>query len=293
MGRTLRNTNPQTLVGSVGAKVRETREAVGMSRRVLSSLSGVSVRFLAQLEAGDGNISIARLEMIAQALEVPIERLLSSPVTHAAPSEEIVARFHAAPPEVQRQILDLLGVKAAAVQRHGRICLIGLRGAGKSTLGEAAATALDLPFLELNEVVEELAGMPVSEIMALYGPEGYRRLESDALTRIIETRRRVLVAAAGGVVSEPDTFARLLESFHTIWIKAEAQEHMDRVRGQGDMRPMGRDPKAMDQLRAILSARETLYAKAEGVVDTSGFSPERSLKALLELIETKGFLEGM
>ena len=156
--------------------------------------------------------------------------------------------------------------------------------------GAAAATALDVPFLELNQVIEELGGMPVPEIMALYGPEGYRHLEADALSRIVETHQRVIVAAAGGVVAEPTTYNQLLTNFHTIWLKAAPEEHMDRVREQGDTRPMTGNPEAMAQLRTILTSREALYARAEGAVDTTGSTVAQSLNQLLTLIEDRGYL---
>ncbi len=285
MGRVMPTPEPSSLVARVGQRVRAARDAKGMSRRELSETSGVSLRFLAQLEAGDGNISIGRLETIATALECRIEDLVGS----GAPGD-LQSRFSQAPAAVQKRVLELLRVDEDADPRQERICLIGLRGAGKSTLGRGAAEALGVPFIELNTVIEERAGIPVAEIMALYGPEGYRQLEADALMQVAQSRSRVVVEAAGGIVAEPESFDRLLEQFHTVWIKAGSEDHMNRVRAQGDTRPMGNDPRAMDQLRAILKAREAAYSRADGVVDTAGATVSDSLKALIALIEARAFL---
>jgi len=174
--------------------------------------------------------------------------------------------------------------------RAERVCLIGLRGAGKSTLGAQVAEKLDVQFLELNKEIEAHGGMPVSEIMALYGHEGYRRLESDALDRVVLHHDRVVLAVAGGVVADPQTFAKLLTNFHTIWLKASPQEHMDRVRAQGDERPMAGNPAAMRQLKSILKSRETLYERAQVHLDTSGAVQERSLEQLLDIIAERNFI---
>ena len=285
----LSNPTSQDLVRRVGERVRQARAQSSLSRRALSERSGVSPRFLARLEAGDGNISIARLQDIAEALDLKIEWFVKGEDPLMPGDAFPVERFRDAPAEVQRRILGMLQPETTTA-RAERICLIGLRGAGKSTLGEAAAKALDVPFIELNSVIETAAGIPVSEIMALYGTEGYRQLEADALSQVIETQPRAVVAVAGGIVAEPDSFTRLLDRFHTVWVRASADDHMARVRAQGDTRPMGGNPQAMEQLRAILTSRETLYARAEARVDTSGATPEQSLRALLSLIRDNRFL---
>lgn len=284
------NETTSELIRLVGQRVRTARERKGIPRRVLSETSGVSPRYLAQLEAGEGNISIARLQQVAMALGHRIEWFVGEDDPWASDLVRLTELFRAADPSARERALELLSRGSAADLKEERICLIGLRGAGKSTLGAAAATALDVPFLELNQVIEELGGMPVPEIMALYGPEGYRHLEADALSRIVETHQRVIVAAAGGVVAEPTTYNQLLTNFHTIWLKAAPEEHMDRVREQGDTRPMTGNPEAMAQLRTILTSREALYARAEGAVDTTGSTVAQSLNQLLTLIEDRGYL---
>lgn len=274
----------QALQRLVGLRVRATRNARGLSRRVLSERSGVSPRYLAQLEAGEGNISIALLQRVAQALDHPVEAFLAA-------DPDVASLFRAADPTIQAQVLALLRPDAEAVTRANRICLIGLRGAGKSTLGAEVGRALDLPFVELNRAIAEAGGMPVAEIIALYGQEGYRQLEADALDAIVARHDRVIVAVAGGIVAEPATFDRLLERFHTIWLKAAPEEHMARVRAQGDTRPMEGNPQAMAQLRLILSAREALYARADAELDTTGQSVDSSRDALIDLIARHEFLD--
>jgi XRE family aerobic/anaerobic benzoate catabolism transcriptional regulator len=149
-----------------------------------------------------------------------------------------------------------------------------------------------VPFVELNREIEEQSGTAISELLALYGQEGYRKLESQALSRVVATHETVILAVAGGIVSEPETYSYLLNSFHTIWLRARPDEHMSRVRAQGDMRPMAGNPEAMEQLRAILTSRETLYERAEAQIDTSGKTVDATLEELLAMIEKSKFLEG-
>lgn len=274
----------------VADRVRKVRDRKGMSRRVLSDASGVSQRYLAQLEAGDGNISIGLLLRVAIALDHRIEWLVGEDDPWESEILQASELFRVADRATRDAAIDILKSSGCNSMRAARLCLIGLRGAGKSTLGRKAAKSLDVPFLELNEMIESIGGMPVSEIMALYGPEGYRKLEVQALERVSVQYDRVLLAAAGGVVAEPSTFSRLLESYNTIWLKAAPDEHMARVRAQGDERPMAGNPEAMDQLKQILRSREALYARAQATLETSGRSEETSLGELVDLIERREFL---
>jgi XRE family aerobic/anaerobic benzoate catabolism transcriptional regulator len=277
-----------SLIREVGAQVRALREARGIPRRLLSDRSGVSPRYLAQLEAGEGNISIGLLQRVAIALDHPIEKFFGSA---GAPGHSIDRLFNTASEDVQQAVLRLLTGEARNRQRAQRICLVGLRGAGKSTLGARMSAVFDLPFVELNREIEIQSGMPVSEVMALYGQEGYRSLEARAMERVVATHDRVILAVAGGIVAEADTYSALLSNFHTIWIRTSPEEHMARVRAQGDERPMAGNPEAMEQLKSILTAREALYARAEAQLDTSGKSVERSAAELQTLIATHGFLD--
>ena len=278
------------LIARVGERVRQARERKGIPRRVLSETSGVSPRYLAQLEAGEGNISIALLQRVALALDARIEWFITEDDPWASDTHRVVELFRVARPDVRARVLDALTPGKPDAPRAGRVCLIGLRGAGKSTLGAMAGKALGVPFVELNRVIEETSGMPVDELMALYGQEGYRSLEAQAVDRVIATHDSVVLAVAGGIVAEPDTYRNLLGHFHTIWLRTSPDEHMTRVRAQGDERPMAGNPEAMAQLRSILTSRETLYARAEAQLDTSGKTVEASLAELLALIEARGFL---
>jgi len=271
-------------VALVGERVRKARERRGISRRKLSELSQVSLRYLAQLEGGSGNISIALLWRVSKALDHRIEWLVSADDPWMSEIAQASELFRGATRERRRQVMKILDPEGPAQVRQKRLCLIGLRGAGKSTLGKLLSAELSLPFVELNREIEDICGMPVTEVMALYGQEGYRRLERQALERIVATSDAVVLAVAGGIVAEPETFAYLLRHFHTIWIKARPDEHMERVRNQGDLRPMRDNPQAMDELRAILTSREELYSKAEAMVDTSGRSLEESKRELLASI---------
>jgi len=278
------------LIQRVGERVRRARERKGIPRRVLSEMSGVSPRYLAQLEAGEGNISIGLLQRVASALDHRIEWLVGQEDPWNSDALRVAALFRSSSTDVQQAILRRLNPEPAEALRGHRLCLIGLRGAGKSTLGALIGQAMNIPFVELNSEIEEQAGMPVEEVMALYGQEGYRKLEAQAISRIIATHDCMVLAAAGGIVAEPETYTQLLEHFHTVWLKTTPAEHMARVRAQGDERPMAGNPEAMEQLRSILTSREALYSRAQAQLDTSGQSVEASLAQLLALIEDRKFL---
>lgn len=281
----------RALILRVGERVRRARERKGIPRRVLSDMSGVSPRYLALLEAGEGNISIGLLQRVADALDHRIEWLVGDEDPWTSEALNVADQFRRAPAPLRAKVLALLSPPPETSARRQRIALIGLRGAGKSTLGAMAGRALGLPFVELNREIEEQSGMPVNEVMAFYGQEGYRRLEAQALGRIIATHEAMVLAVAGGIVAEPETFKTLLAHFHTIWIKASPAEHMNRVRAQGDTRPMAGNPEAMEQLKFILTSREALYDQARARLDTTGKRPEDSLADLLALIAEHGFLE--
>ncbi|WP_295311039.1 helix-turn-helix transcriptional regulator [Roseobacter sp.] len=279
------------LIARVAARVREARKSKGMPRRELSELSGVSPRYLAQLEAGEGNISIALLQRIATALDLRIEALMSETAAWDSDLQRVVTLYRQAPASVQDEVRRVLAVQNPAALRANRICLTGLRGAGKSTLGKLAGETLGLPFVELNSEIETQTGMPLSEVMALYGEDGYRSLEAEALARVIERHDRMILAVAGGIVAGEQTYARLIERFHTIWIRTSPAEHMQRVREQGDLRPMEGNPAAMQQLRGLLEARTPAYEKAGAQVNTSNRTVSSSLNDLLAVIASKRFLE--
>jgi XRE family aerobic/anaerobic benzoate catabolism transcriptional regulator len=274
----------------VGERVRLARVRRGLSRRGLSERSGVSQRYLAQLEAGEGNISIALLRRLAEALDHRIEWLVADEDPWTSGVAEITSLYRTATKEQRRKALEVLNPESVA-RRANRVALIGLRGAGKSTLGRLAAASLRVHFMELNDEIEYVSGIPVDEVIALYGQEGYRHLERQAVERVVAAHDTLLLAAAGGIVADPDTFKFLLHHFHTIWLRATPEEHMARVRAQGDMRPMAGNPEAMDELKTILTAREVLYGSADACVDTSGKSPDQSVADLLAVIDANRFIQ--
>jgi XRE family transcriptional regulator, aerobic/anaerobic benzoate catabolism transcriptional regulator len=283
-------------LNELGQRVRSTRALRGMSRKSLALASGVSERYLAQLEAGGGNLSIILLRRIARALGAPIEDLVSD---EAASPERALLRgllARAAPQSIEAAKAVLRGERpgeaTAPAHERGkcRVALIGLRGAGKTTLGRIAAERLGWSFVELNHEIERLAGFSVTEIFKLYGQEGYRKLELRALQIVVKRPPPLLLATAGGLVAEPLTFDLLLHAFDTIWVKARPNEHMARVREQGDLRPMSAESDAMMELIAILASREPHYARAKATLDTSGRGVEESASGLVRLIE--GFAAG-
>ncbi len=278
------------LMARVGRRVREARKRLGIARRRLSEISGVSPRYLAQIEAGEGNMSIALLQRVALALDTRIDWLISPNDVGNGDALRIAELFRSAPTEVQHQILNALSVHSTAPTRAGRICLVGLRGAGKSTLGKLAGAALRVPFLELNREIEAQSGMAVQEVIALYGPEGYRKLEAQAIEHVIAAHDRIILAVAGGIVEDANTYGMLLGRFHTIWVRTSPDEHMTRVRAQGDERPMAGNPEAMEQLKTILRARDAQYSRADAQLQTSGQTVERSLTGLLRIVRERRFL---
>ena len=281
------------ILEQVACRIAEVRKARGLPRRALSEMSGVSPRYLAQLEAGEGNISILLLARVAAALDLTMDQVLTqdAPLDHDA--RRVAHLFAKAPGVVQAQVQDLLAEQDPAALRAGRICLIGLRGAGKSTLGRLAGEALGVPFVELGREIERETDMPLSEVMALYGQEGYRATEARALDEVIAKHNKLILAVSGGIVAAPATFEQVLERFHTIWIRTSPPEHMARVREQGDLRPMEGNPGAMDQLKALLTERTPEYARAFAQVDTTSRPVQSSVNDLLAIIAKHRFLNGL
>ena len=269
-------------LAELGRRVRERRDRRGQSRRALAAEAKVSERYLAQLEAGDGNVSIALLRRLAVALGATLPELLGDD----APEQRMVRRFLAELPphrleDALMRMLREYGRDDAA--RRSRIALVGLRGAGKTTLGDALARELHFPFIELDREIEREAGVGLAELFMLYGQAGYRRIERRCLERLLDSHDRFVVAVGGGIVSEPDTYHLLLDRCYTVWVRATPDEHMGRVVAQGDLRPMEGHAEAMEDLKRILAAREPLYRKADAVVDTSGADPAHSLDELREI----------
>jgi len=242
---TKRRTGNDTL-DLLASRVRRLRESRGWSRAELASRSGLSVRFLARIESGDGNVSLVRLVHLAEALDTTPDALLRAP----RPRSPVIA-------------------------------LTGLRGAGKSTIGPLLAAELKLPFVEMDALVQEAAGLPLDQIFELHGERYYRRLERETLQSILAGSHASVVAAAGGVVNEPATWKTLLDRTTVVWLRARPEDHWRRVIAQGDRRPMADNPDAMAELRAMLASREARYAQAHVVVDTARRTPLAVAKAIV------------
>ena len=265
-------------------RVRQARARRGMTRKMLARDSGVSERYLAEIETGRGNISVLVLRRLAKALNVSLDNLLlegPEPPVEFVHTTEFLRRLSVDDLKLARQLLldQFGGIDPAA--RHRRIALIGLRGAGKSSLGSALAERLEMPFLELDHLIEEKSGLNLSLIFDFRGQGGFRQLEREGLDDVLQRYPRFVIATGGSLVSEPGTFERLLSSCFTVWIKASPEEHMQRVIAQGDMRPMANSREAMSDLKRILAERDVLYRKADIQLDTSRRGFEESLEMLI------------
>ncbi len=238
----------------LGDRVRAWRSGNSMTRKALAAASGVSERYLAQLEAGQGNISVLLLRKVARAMSVAVESLVRESADDAAAPR--------------------------------RIALIGLRGAGKSSLGAKLAAALGVSFIELDREVEREAGAKLGEVFALYGQEAYRRFERRALERVLRADDGAVIAVGGSLVTDPDSYRLLLDNCHTVWLKARPEEHMNRVMAQGDLRPFKGRSAALDEIRKLLSDRDRLYARADASLETSGKSLKSSLEELKAKVKT-------
>jgi XRE family aerobic/anaerobic benzoate catabolism transcriptional regulator len=232
-----------TFLESVGTAVRAQRERKGLTRRELAGTSGVSERFLAQLESGDGNISLRRFAEVAHALG-------TTPAALLAPAEHTTER---------------------------PLALLGVRGAGKSAVGAVLARKLGMRFVEVDREIEVATGLPLGDVFTVHGEAYYRRVEREVLTRLLAEPASMVLATGGSIVNDPTNFALLKSRAHTIWLRARPEDHWNRVVAQGDQRPMAENPHAFEELRALLAARQKLYARADRTIDTS----DRTIKQVV------------
>jgi len=270
-------------LAGVGRRVRDARAKHAMTRKQLAEASATSERYLALIEGGKGNPSVGVLHKIAQALGLSPAQLLPSGGRNSAAHLGLMQLIAELPPSRLAAVGDAIHAAMTGTgpfDRARRIALIGLRGAGKSTLGRLLAATLAVPFIELNRVIEQEYGAAIPLLMEMAGPATFRRYERRCLEQVVAEHASCVLATAGGIVSAPETFSRLLKSTHTIWIRARPEDHMGRVMQQGDFRPMAANREAMMDLKAILEARAADYGRAEAVVDTSGQSIEQSADAL-------------
>jgi XRE family aerobic/anaerobic benzoate catabolism transcriptional regulator len=266
---------------ALGERVRRVRLRRGMTRSMLSEHSGVSERYLAQLEGGRGNVSIRLLRRIARAMDVPLADLVHEGPELPVELKLITEQLQRLPPDELKAVHEVVSHRFARKHaRRRRIALIGLRGAGKSTLGKRLAARLGLRFVKLVREMERDAGIDVHEILALSGQQGYRRLEERVLARVIDAHPEAVIEVGGGLVTEPASFNYLLSTCYTVWIRATPEDHMSRVIAQGDYRPMAGNTEAMEDLRRILVEREPFYREADAVLDTSGRGVDECVNAL-------------
>jgi XRE family aerobic/anaerobic benzoate catabolism transcriptional regulator len=275
MGRDASDPTRDPFLLALGERIRTLRARRGMTRKALAREAAVSERHLANLESGVGNASILVLRQVAQALDCAVTDVLSD--NEQSPERVLLKELleDRSERDLKRariKLTQMFGTPAAVTERRGRIALIGLRGAGKTTLGQMLAADLGMSFLELNREIERLAGCSVGEIHSLYGASAYRRYEHRALQETLRKHDEVVIATPGGLVSDAATFNLLLEQCFSVWLQATPEEHMNRVIAQGDFRPMAGNAEAMDDLKRILAGRDAFYAKADLVFSTSGQS---------------------
>ncbi len=276
----------EAFLRALGERVRGERARRGMSRKLLARHAGISERYVTQLESGKGNVSIILLPQIATALGLPLSRLLEDD----APSPEmtLLRQFlkRLTPAQLGEAYASLAAWFAAdsSVARGHRVALVGLRGAGKTTIGRRLAAAAEVPFFELDREIEQRSGLTIAHILELSGQQAFRRYEMQALQGLLVSHPQFVVATGGSIVAETATYELLLRSCFTVWVRTTPEEHMRRVLAQGDLRPMAGSQQAMDDLRRILEERSELYGRADFAIDTTGKSQEESVRAILARI---------
>ncbi|WP_090143075.1 helix-turn-helix transcriptional regulator [Limnohabitans sp. DM1] len=278
------DTKRSPFLEALGERVRNLRSRKGMTRRAVAVAADVSERHLANLEYGTGNVSVLVLLQVAHALQCSLAELLGD-MTTTSPEWLLIRdllskRSEADLRRARLQLSDMFGEGGNAQERKSRIALVGLRGAGKTALGQRLADDLGFPFIELSREIEQFAGCQISEIHNLYGANAYRRYERRALEEAIQIYPEVVIATPGGLVSDSANFNVLLSHCTTVWLQADAADHMGRVAAQGDMRPMAASREAMEDLKRILEGRSAFYSKADMAINTSGRTEDQAFEAL-------------
>ncbi|MEM8687782.1 MAG: shikimate kinase [Pseudomonadota bacterium] len=272
----------QQLTARVGSAVRAARRQAGLPRHALAQVAGISERYIGQLETGRANISLNVLQKIAGALGIEIVNLLEQAPAGYEPLNDLLAGLD----ETQlREAHALLTHHFEAVRQAKRgVALVGLRGAGKTSLGRTLAERLGFRFVQLTQLVTDRVGMTTQELVELAGLDAFRRLEREALLALVEDDDKVVLETSGGLVGAPETYRLVLEHFYTVWIKARPEEHMQRVVDQNDLRPMAGRPEAMNDLKALLADRQQAYGKASAELDTSGLEENVTAERLVRLV---------
>ena len=284
------NSEALSVLNELGKNVRHLRDRRGITRKALALATGVSERHLANLEYGEGNASILVLQQVAQALDCSIAELVGDFTTRSPEllmiRSQLEGRDETTLRNIRIAIANELGTSADTTDKKTKIALIGLRGAGKTTLGKLLAQSLGYPFVEISREIEKFAGCTIAEIQDLYGANAYRRYERRALEETIQLYPEVVVGTPGGLVSDPVNFELLLNHCSTVWLEARPEDHMQRVVDQGDLRPIESSSEAMEDLRGILESREEFYSKAQCRLNTSLDSLDKTHYALLSLVES-------
>ncbi len=269
----------------VGVRLREARAKAGLTRKQLSRLSGVSERYLAHIEAGDGNPSLSFLGALADALDMAVADLLPMGGERSEAQAHVAAIIRRFPAERLADLQAWIDLRPTMADGKGRrVVLVGLRGAGKSSLGKALASALDMPFFEISKEVEQAYGGEMRLLVEMNGQAVLRRYEAEAWDSICARHEAAVIAAPGGIVADSVLYERVLATAHSIWLRANPEDHMARVVAQGDLRPMSRNPSAMADLQAILAARSADYARADLQVDTSAQTFDDTLHILRQQV---------
>jgi XRE family aerobic/anaerobic benzoate catabolism transcriptional regulator len=285
-----RRTDPREVayLRTLADKIRDARAQRGMTRNALAADSGVSLRFLAQLESGEGNPSILVLRRIASAMGFPPDDLLSDDPPPAIDRILLMQMLKRLSDDelakVRRLLTQHWGLDAAFGAEKPYVALIGLRGAGKTTLGRRLANHRGVPFFELDREVEREYGATIGEILQLHGQPGYRRFERESLQAVLSKNAAAIIETGGGLAADPETLPLLLEHCFAVWVRASPEEHMQRVIDQGDLRPMARSREAMRELKDILKVREPFYRQAHLHLNTSGRTVDQSFEGLLNLL---------
>ena len=278
-----RDESASSFLEAVGIRIRKVRRERQMTRKALSSSSGVSERYLALMESGQGNVSISLLRQVAKSLQIEPEALLSDSVPSDADTRLIVGLISTLSGEDRQKLKDQIlgGLRECSSNRSFRVALTGLRGAGKSTVGKLLSNLLGIPFIELDREIEKLAEAPLSEVFMTYGQQGYRSLEKQCLENLLGNTRNCVIATGGSIVEESSVYDLLLSTCFTVWLKASPRAHMERVIAQGDLRPMAGNNRAMEELIGILVNRQSGYEKADMTVVTDGKNPNTIVRQVL------------
>ena len=286
---TLTDADKDPFLIALGERLKLLRARRGLTRKALAQLAEVSERHVANVESGVGNASILFLRQLCAVLNCSLAEMTGDETTSTPDwlmiREVLRGRNEAELAQARTALADLFESPVSEISRRQRIALIGLRGAGKSSLGRLLAAQLHAPFIELSTQIEQLAGCGIAEIHALYGQNAYRRYEQRAIEDVVRHYPQAVIATPGGIVSEPATYKLLLSHCYTVWLKAEPEEHMDRVLAQGDKRPMSGNREAMEDLKRILESRTQFYSKADKTVDTSGLTSEQAYSQLIAQLQ--------